>query len=244
LDFAIYCTGTGTGLIYIYESGVLAAAFGAYAATDYLAITYDGATITYWQNSRSLRAVAIAGKTFFATSAFFDPGAACNSLEFGPSAVVPLLDTPQLGVNAASVMTSAQSAATVVNTGVHSTLEDKDMISVTVTTSGFPVAIDAACSALIFTASGSSMSVANLKIYRDGAPVAGAVWDPTNGGTIAVGFATMPQGAQVTLTVTDTPAAGTHTYTLHSQCTLQFASSGSGNIQTSNNFIKVREIKK
>jgi hypothetical protein len=99
IDFALYCDA---GSLKIYEAGTLVTTVGAYAITDLLAITYDGATITYWQNSVSLRTVSISGKTYYSTVAMNTTGSALNSLEFGPGSVIPLADTAEINLNAAT----------------------------------------------------------------------------------------------------------------------------------------------
>lgn len=94
LDYALYCS---SGTLIAYELGVNAATLGTYLATDYLAVTYDGATVNYLKNGVALRSVAVAGLTLYLGSCFYSIGAACNSLEFGPTATIPLADTAQIG---------------------------------------------------------------------------------------------------------------------------------------------------
>lgn len=100
LSYGLLC-GTSAGL-QIYESGTLIGAFGTYSINDYLAITYDGATLKYLQNNSVLRSVSVSSLTLFADVDVFTPSAGINSLEFGPDATIPLLDTPQLGSSAAT----------------------------------------------------------------------------------------------------------------------------------------------
>jgi Putative phage tail protein len=102
---------TGGGAVDIFEGGTNVGTFGTVPAlTDFYAITYDGTTVTYWQNGASLRTVAISGKTYFLTSGFFSAGGGVNNLEFGPGSLIPLGDTAQLGLNAAT-STSITTAA-------------------------------------------------------------------------------------------------------------------------------------
>lgn len=99
LTYGLQCQNNG--LLSIYESGTLVSTYGAYTTSDYLTITYDGATVTYAQNGVTLRTVSAAGLTLFVDAVFFNAGA-LNSLEFGPSATIPLADTAQVGINAAT----------------------------------------------------------------------------------------------------------------------------------------------
>lgn len=100
LSYAINLQSGGTTLI--YEAGVSTGVTNTFNANDYFAITYDGATVFYVKNGAVMRTVAAAGLTMFADIDVFHPGGGVNSLEFGPSATVPLLDTPQIGANAAT----------------------------------------------------------------------------------------------------------------------------------------------
>jgi Putative phage tail protein len=102
---------TGGGALDIFEGGTNVGTFGTVPAlTDFYAITYDGTTVTYWQNGNSLRTVAISGKTYFLTSGFFSASGGVNSLEFGPGSLIPLGDTAQINANAATT-TSVTTAA-------------------------------------------------------------------------------------------------------------------------------------
>jgi len=54
----------------------------------------------------------------------------------------------------------------------------------------------------------------------------------------------MPQPQQVTLVVTNTPSAGSHTFSLMMNTTWSNSGAGVADLQCANNFIKVRLIKK
>lgn len=97
INYAWYCYSDGNA--YIYESGVLIGGIAAYGVSTVLAITYDGTTVTYLMNGRSVRTVASPGLTLFADSSFYAPGTGCNSLQFGPTTQLELKDTSQLGLN-------------------------------------------------------------------------------------------------------------------------------------------------
>lgn len=115
LDYAMLCNA---GALSIWESGTNVLTVGAYSAGDYLAITYDGAHVIYWKNATALRSVAIAGKTFFMDSSFFKPASGCNSLEFGPTSAIPLMDTGGISINAATVVAETLVAGPIIVSAV------------------------------------------------------------------------------------------------------------------------------
>jgi hypothetical protein len=239
LSYAINLQAAGS-LVQIYESGVGAGAFGGFTASDYFAITYDGATVTYLKNGIALRTLAVAGLIMFADVDIYLPGGGVNSLEFGPGATIPILDTPQLGANAASQMASNYSATAVTNTtAVSGTTIQTTVISVALTTTGFPVAVDAMCVASWSTSTAAHANTALLSVYRDGVIVPSSNFD----GTSYVAGRTAGPAIPVTLSVTDTPPAGAHTYELH-YTGQSGGTSGTVTATMINNFIKVREIKK
>lgn len=87
----------------IYESGSFIGSYGSFVATTVLAITYDGSTITYWKDGVSQRTLSVAGLTLYLDSSFEDPGAGVNSLRFGPTTNLAVVDTSQIGDGAATV---------------------------------------------------------------------------------------------------------------------------------------------
>lgn len=145
--------------------------------------------------------------------------------------------TAQMAANSiTNISTNTAPGSVVVGAGT-GVLSNVDMVSVTVTTTGAQVEIDVGCIALVAGGTGGTGSVCNLSVYRDGSQV-------TNGMVFDLGAtsAAVPFVGQVTLTVLDTPAAGSHTYTLHGQFTKSSAAAMS--MSCKNNFIKVMEIKK
>lgn len=102
------------GLLDIRESGTLIGSFGAYTTGTVLALTYDGATVTYWKNNVSVRTVAVAGLQLFMDSSFSAPGGGINSLRFGPTTNLALTDTAQIGPGAATdVLTATANSTTI-----------------------------------------------------------------------------------------------------------------------------------
>jgi len=98
LSYAWYMTG---GLWQIYESGSLVGSYGALSTTDVPVVAYDGSNIVYYLNGNVERTVAIAGLTLFGAVALNDLYG-INSLDFSPGTFIPLIDTEQIGPNAAT----------------------------------------------------------------------------------------------------------------------------------------------
>ncbi len=144
----------------------------------------------------------------------------------------------QLGVNAASAMVSNYSATTVTTTATPGVTDNVAIISVALTTSGFPTAIDAGATIQASAVTGGILTTCLVSIYRDGAIVPSSQFDVTSVYTAGTNYV-----QNLLLSATDTPAAGSHTYELH----LTLKNGGSSGIATLAawaNFIKVREIKK
>jgi hypothetical protein len=94
--------GGGAKTWQVLESGSAPGVTGTYTESTVFAITYDGATITYLVNAVSVRTVSVAGLTLFAKGSFAYPGEGINSLRFGPTTNLALIDTPQVGPHAAT----------------------------------------------------------------------------------------------------------------------------------------------
>jgi hypothetical protein len=101
LDFAWY---TAFGNLAIYESGAQVAAVGTYTTKTFLAVTYDGTTIRYYKDDvqTPVRSVTAPGLTLFFDSSFNTAGGGFNSVRYGPGVSIALLDSAQLGQNAAT----------------------------------------------------------------------------------------------------------------------------------------------
>jgi uncharacterized protein YjlB len=102
LDHAWHPASDGSS--YIYESNVLVQSGGPYTPQTLFAITYDGTTVRYYKDNLAVaaRGTPNAGKTFFMDSAFHLPGDGINSLRWGPTANLAVIDTSQIGLNAAT----------------------------------------------------------------------------------------------------------------------------------------------
>jgi hypothetical protein len=152
--------------------------------------------------------------------------------------IIPLNDVAQIAANAASQMASNYSAPTVTTSAGPGVTVNAAIISVTVTTSSFPTAIDAGATIQASAVTGGILSTCLLSIYRDGAIVPSSQFDVTTVFTAGTNYV-----QNMMLSATDTPPAGTHTYELH----LTLKNGGAAGIATLAswaNFIKVREIKK
>lgn len=251
IDFAWFCAGASpsAGRLQILEGGAVALDLGVgqYDSTTVLAITYDGTTVSYLLNGVVKRTVTVPGLLlFFDSSLWTGSGGGLNSLQFGPTTNLKLTDTTQIGQNAASSVASAQSATTVgvsMNSSAGFT-RSVDIISATVTTTGNPVAIDTASNVVATAAHQCVINPFNISVYRDGTQIASSIWDPTNAGANPVTENYSVNGQLITLSVTDTPTAGTHTYTMHVNATTGGIGVVVGIINCTNNFIKVREYKR
>lgn len=245
INYAIYCTSAG--IIQIYESGTLVISnAGSYTTATLFGITYDGTTVTYLANGQSLHTSTISGAALYMDSSFFTPGGGVNSLRWGPTTNLEVVDTLQIGQDAASSVASAQSATSVgitMNSSAGFT-RSVDVILVTVTTTGNPVAIDVGSSVNAVVAHQCIMNPCNISVYRDGSQVVSSIWDPTNGGADPISETYGVNGQQITLSVTDSPAAGTHIYSMHVNGSTSGIGVVVGVIACANNFIKVREYKR
>jgi hypothetical protein len=159
-----------------------------------------------------------------------------------------LLFTPdshagQLGDNAASQMISAQANSSIqtLNVNASNSPVNSDLQTVTITTSGFPVAIDLSVNWDVGTSAAGVVTSFALYCYRDGSNTGSAGY-VTNGAP-AVGPSSL-----ATLSVTDMPSAGTHTYTLRMVASGTGSGTGTpaptGVVNYWSAFVKAREIKK
>jgi len=88
----------------IWESGVNQFVGDRPTTDDVVWISYDGANVKYFLNDPTtpVRTVALAGSFLFGAACFNDVGAGINSLRFAPGANLALIDTGQVGQNAAT----------------------------------------------------------------------------------------------------------------------------------------------
>lgn len=106
IDHALYITAAGE--IEVYESGSFVAAVGSYTTQSLLSMTYDGTSVRYYSDGVLLHTTTNAGKRFYLDSAFYTPNTGINSLEFGPGVQLGVVDTPQIGEDAATAVLSVE----------------------------------------------------------------------------------------------------------------------------------------
>lgn len=108
LTYAFCCT-SGTAL-QVYQGGTLIGTFGTYSTSDLLAITYDGATVSYIQNGNVLTTASVSGTPTMYAVVNFNNAGGLNSLEFGPTSVIGVTSTGQLDIGAATDVTAVFTA--------------------------------------------------------------------------------------------------------------------------------------
>lgn len=232
----------------IFESGTnFAGANTTGALSDVAAVTYDGSTITYLLNGVSKRTVSVSSLFLYGFCPFNSALAAINSLSFGPTTNFAVQDTSQIGANAVSQIVSA-TRASASSYSFHTTLVDVDDLTASITTTGNPVGIDVTFELEVATNGGiaSIASPMTATVTRAGSAIGTSVINIYDYvvNTQPVGSPASGWTVQQTLTVMDTPAAGTYTYALHLHAA---ASGGAGsvhNLGTVNPTLKIREYKK
>lgn len=119
IDAAWYLDASGN--LFIYESGSLISAQGAYTAATLLAITYDGTSVRYYKDTTLVRTQPMSAANMFLDTSFYTPGGAISSLRFGPGTALPTIDTSDIAPNAATEVSSA-SSLTITHTGAIATV--------------------------------------------------------------------------------------------------------------------------
>lgn len=242
---------TPTGVWYIYEGVTYVGNYGAAAITDLVAVTYDGATVTYWLNGVSKRTVSIGGLIVYGMVAFAYNGAAVNNLSFGPGTALDTVGTASLDPNAASQIVSTYAASVHPFTvyGISwaaggSVTNSIVGVNATLACTGSPVAVDLTMGALVIsTLAGTTGWSASVTVWRDGAAITGVPLYTIGSGVGSYWVAgPNPQNFPCAFTFVDpAPPVGTHTY----QVVMSGGGSGnSGSSSLYNVTLKVREIKK
>ena len=120
------------GNVYAYSNGSPigggAGLRGAYTAATEFAITYDGSNARYYKDRILTDTVADVGLTFFADSSFYTPGAAVNSLQFGPGTSLETVDTPEIGDEAVTESVSVESATDFTLTSTYTDLSSASVV--------------------------------------------------------------------------------------------------------------------
>lgn len=237
-NYALYCNA---GTVSVYEGGAYIGNFGTYTTQDRFSMTYDGTDVVYAQNGSAFRTVAVSGLSLYADLTFNEPGAACNSLDWGPGATVPILDTPQINSNAVSQILSVIDTSNGGST-VSASPQTFAGSTLTMISTGAPVGLDVSGTFNGFSSATGTASI-TLGILRDGVPI------PSGGsyqtGTLAPSTVIQPQAFSII--ATDHPTAGSHVYQVY--MSLTGATGGSGAFANtfaniSECLLKVREYKK
>jgi hypothetical protein len=234
---------------------------GNSATTDLAAITYDGTTITYLLNGAVIRTVTAPGLTLYASSSFFDPGGAINSLSFGPGIALDTIPTASIDPNAVSQVGSSFVAGssghgisgpgrtlggTAASGGLTETLAYGTIgsgPSVAVTSTGAPLGIDLIVGNIYFSGTNFTSFEVNTTIWRDGAAIATCseqIVGTTEGASVN------STALSLAITCIDTPGPGTHTYAVAQKLQGVTTTGGVFALQTTlyNISLKVREYKK
>jgi hypothetical protein len=165
LDYAFQCTSGG--LLYFYESSTGTSAGLSYTTKTQLAITYDGSNVRYYVDGVLVRTTAAAGLTLFMDSCFYTPGGGINSLEFGPTTTLAVVDTSGLGSNAATdPIAQASNSGSVTGTGGSGTT-NVDLATVTFTpTDAGELKLTGSCTVTV-TGAGGAGGRAYIQLYLD-----------------------------------------------------------------------------
>jgi hypothetical protein len=191
--------------------------------------------------------------TLLADIVIYTPGSGLNSVDFGPGATVPVLDTSAIGTDAASQIISTYVpggfpfAIPEVLFSASSPASDQAFspaISVTIDSTGSPIAVDLMMgNVAIEIATGVTAWDASITVYRDAAAIStcptqgwDSVSEPNN-----VGLTANYTGG---FTFVDTPAAGSHVYSVVASGGATGGGSSSSSIALHKTSMKVREIKR
>jgi hypothetical protein len=106
INFGMQCVSTTS--LGAQEGNTFTPLGATYSTSDVLAVTCDGTTISYLKNgvvlrTKTLASVGLPNNTpVFMDSSFAAPNCGVNTLQFGPTTMLQLSDTSQIGLNAAS----------------------------------------------------------------------------------------------------------------------------------------------
>jgi hypothetical protein len=156
----------------------------------------------------------------------------------------PDVYSPQIGIDAASQIFSVVVAGAVqLNLPVGSTVQDVDVITGTIITTGRPIAVDASTFFSIGNSNNNAPNMCKLTVRRDGSDVGTAIFDGYAAWLNANSSGQRSWNGQVTLTITDAPAAGSHTYAFHITGSAG-GTAGASLASATNTTFKIREIKR
>jgi hypothetical protein len=242
--YAWYCD-TSTSIWRIFESGANPVSFGAPSITDRPSITYDGTNINYYMNGTLMRGpISAPGLTLYGFCPFYNLSSGINALLYGPTTNLQVNDTAEINLNAVSqIVAASTSGTTTVSYPLAGTVVDTDMQTATVITNGLPVGVDASVDFKVQSSNNNFVNSCLITIRRDGADIGTAQFD-AGAAYSAVTVASQWWEGQVTLSVVDTPAAGSHTYALHAKGNAGGSFGGTQGIRYTAPMLKLREYKR
>lgn len=170
------------------------------------------------------------------------------TVNFGPTATLAVVDTSQVGANAASQIVTATRASTSSYSFKTSAVATNDLTA-SITTSGYAVGIDFTGQIQVGVNGGNASNFASpMQVYitRDGTQIGTAYVDVYDyvSNTTPSGAPVLLWSFQATLTVVDTPAAGSHTYAIYLSVAACGTAPTTAVIGTVNPVLKVREYKR
>jgi hypothetical protein len=183
--------------------------------SDVATITYDGTTVTYYINGVSVYTQSASGLTLYGFIPFWGPGTGVNSLRFGPTTNLAVIDTAQVGANAVSQSLSSTftsvSPGNLVSGPYTAAITGASLSS---TFLGDPVGVDLSCEIIVSAEHVALNSPMQLYITRDGTQIGTAYIDIYSWTQLITpaGGPVLQWQIPVSLIVNDTPSAGSHTY--------------------------------
>lgn len=230
-----------SGTVSIWEAGSLVGSFGGYGAyttSTEFGITFDGSSIRYYINRVLVRGpIASSHGYLYADASFYTPGAAVNSLHFGPGTSLEAVGTPGIEPSAATRVYQADNsgpAAVSVANGVTSNRDWLDYIEVLDLSAADVVEVTV------------NLTAAITAIGTNPVAVVSAAYGTTTPSTASQGFAKdSGYGADEPITVLGTFTGLTGTYRFGVECNISHDSAGSTSALTAYNLeIRVTVVRR
>jgi hypothetical protein len=112
IDFSLDVFDIATSkLVSILELGVAVGSSVPWTTATVFAITYDHSDVRYYVDNALIHTTHAPGLKLYAGGSFQEPNEGVNSLRFGSTTNLSVIDTPQIGINAATDYGSATSAS-------------------------------------------------------------------------------------------------------------------------------------
>jgi hypothetical protein len=142
IDYAWHCSTVaagGDGHWYTFVSGTGTDSGITAAVTDLAEMTYDGSNVRFYINKQLIRTIAIASQTFFFDSSFYSVGAGINSVNFGPTTTLAVVDTSGIGTDAATELEHQYTAGPISSTHYNTAVSFHNFALGTMSASGLLV---------------------------------------------------------------------------------------------------------